>query len=371
MRSLVILFLIATAAAVAQQPGARDLFNRALQDEQQGNYAAAIQCYEELLRLHPDELAVRANLAVALAHEGHYDEAIAQYRLVLAAAPHDYGLLTDIGLAYFKKGDYSDAVREFKAAAEIKPPDAQLAILLGECEVRLGDPRAAALMLLPLEPANSENPDFEYVLGTAMIHSGHQLDGVSRLERAGTAARNGEDFMEAGSTLMDLNRFAHAVTDLEAALRLNPGLPEIYTRLGMAKDMTGDTKGAELLLRDALQRNSNDFNANLYLGSILYKQRQMPNAKTYLDRALQIRPTSATALYEAALWESTSAHYQIAAKDLENLEKSYPDWLQPHVELAVVYYRLNRPADGMKERNIVARLEAKQQHAGPPGFQPE
>jgi tetratricopeptide (TPR) repeat protein len=314
---------------------------------------------------------VRANLAVALAHEGHYDEAIAQYRQVLAAAPHDHELLTDLGIAYFKKGDCGDAIQEFKTAAQIQPANARLAILLGDCEVKVGDPRAAAVMLLPLEPANSANPDFEYVLGTAMIHSGHQLDGVSRLEKVGAATHNAHAFMQAGSTLMDLNRFAHAETDFEAALRLDPGLPNIDTRLGMAKDMSGDASGAEPLLHQALQRDPSDFNANLYLGSILYKQRDMLKAKTYLDRALKTRPTSPTALYELALWSSTSGDYASAAKSLEELEKSYPNWLQPHVELAVVYYRLNRPADGMRERNIVARLEAKQQQAGPPGFQPQ
>jgi len=364
-------FLLATAVAAAQQPTARELFNRALLDEQRGNDAAAIQGYEQLLRLYPDNMAVRANLGVALAHEGHYNEAIAQYQQVLAVAPHDYGLLTDLGLAYFKKTDYSDAMREFTAAAQIKPPDAQRAIVMGQCEIKLGHASAAADMLLPLEPANSANPDFEYVLGTAMIHSGHQLDGVSRLENAGTLARSGQDWMEAGTTLMDLNRFTHAVTDLETALGLNRELPEIYTRLGMAKDMTGDAAGAEPLLRQALERDPNDFNANLYLGSILYKQRDMANAKGYLDRALKLSPQSPTALYEVALWESTSSHFDIAAKDLEDLEKSYPNWLQPHVELAVVYYRLKRPADGMKERDIVASLEARQQQAGPPGFQPE
>ncbi len=366
-----VLFLITTGVVAAQQPTARELFNRALQEEQHGHDAAAIQGYEQLLRLYPDNMAVRANLGVALAHEGHYDEAIAQYQRVLAVAPNDYGLLTDLGLAYFKKTDYSDAMRELEAATQIKPPDAQLAIVMGQCEIKLGQAKAAAAMLLPLEPANSANPDFEYVLGTAMIHSGHQLDGVSRLEKAGTLARSGEDWMEAGTTLMDLNRFTHAVKDLEAAMELNPGLPEIDTRLGMAKDMTGDTTGAEPLLRQALARDPNDFNANLYLGSILYKQRDMANAKPYLDRALKLNPQSPTALYEVALWESTSSHFDVAAKELEHLEKSYPNWLQPHVELAVVYYRLKRPADGMRERNIVANLEAKQQQAGPPGFQPE
>lgn len=368
MRCGFFLLILCAAVAVAQQPGARSIFNRAIQDQQRGDYTAAIQDYQQVLKLQPGALAARANLAVALAHEKRYNEAIAQYRLVLAAAPHDPGLLTDLGLAYYKKGDYRDADREFTAVVAQHPPNARLAMLLGDCEVKLGHAEAAAKLLLPLEPANSSNPAFEYILGTAMIHSGHQLDGVARLEKVGASTKNAAAYMEAGSTLIDLNRFTHAQKDLEAALHLNPSLPEIYSSLGIAVDLSGHASAAEPLLRKALQRNPLSFNANLYLGSILYKKRNLPAAKFYLDRAVRLNPSSPTAIYELALWESTSGDYKTAAANLEKLEKSNPNWLQPHVELAVVYYRLDRPADGMRERQIVTRLKAKQQQAGPPGF---
>jgi chorismate mutase len=40
-----------------------------------------------------------------------------------------------------------------------------------------------------------------------------------------------------------------------------------------------------------------------------------------------------------------------------------PDWLVPHVELAALYYRLNRPEDGAREKKIVDRLtEEERQH---------
>jgi tetratricopeptide (TPR) repeat protein len=168
---------------------------------------------------------------------------------------------------------------------------------------------------------------------------------------------------------LDLNEFARARTDLEAALRLNPNLPHIHALTAMARDMSGDAAAAEPLFREALRRDPDDFDANLYLGSILYKRRDMAGAKTYLDRALQLKPSNATAQYELAMWESISGQYEEAAKGLEALEKAEPDWLEPHVELANVYYRLHRPADGAKEREIVARLNAQQQSQGPPKIQ--
>ena len=130
--------------------------------------------------------------------------------------------------------------------------------------------------------------------------------------------------------------------------------------------MNGDATSAEPAFRKALEQDPNDFDANLYLGSILYKHRQMEEAKPYLDRALQLQPNSPTARYEMAMWESTSGKYDDAAKDLEALVKSDPKWLDPHVELANVYYRLHRPADGSQgtgDRRAVERAAAE---SGPP-----
>ncbi len=69
--------------------------------------------------------------------------------------------------------------------------------------------------------------------------------------------------------------------------------------------------------------------------------------------------------YELAIWKSTSGEYAAAAADLEAVVKKDPDWLEPHVELATVYYRLHRPDDGAKQRAIVQQLTDQQQKKGP------
>lgn len=54
-----------------------------------------------------------------------------------------------------------------------------------------------------------------------------------------------------------------------------------------------------------------------------------------------------------------------AAQDFEKLTKDDPEWLEPHVELATLYYKLHRPVDGARERQIVDKLNAEQQKRGP------
>lgn len=367
--AVLLLFLVIVPVYAQQAESGMGLLRSALSAQQHGDNQVAIKDYKQFLKLHPEMAEVRANLGVALVHEKQFDEAIAQYRLALSAMPRNAAIHKDLGLAYFKKGDLKDARGELKIAHEAEPRNPQLAILLSDCDLRLGHASEAVTMLMQMETENASNTDFEYVLGTALIATGNRRQGAERIEKVAQKTNGASAYLLAGSTRIDMDDFAHARTDLEAALHLNPNLPRVYILTGMARDMDGDADAAIPVLRKGLEKNPNDFNGNLYLGAILYKNRSMKEAKIYLDHAAQLEPTNPTAGYEMAMWDSTSGDYSQAAKILKALVKSNPDWLQPHIELAAVYYRLHQPADGARERAIVAKLKAQQQVKGPPGIQ--
>ena len=365
VRRLLLLLCLCAPLVFAQGREADQLLNSALEAQQRGDLPTAIHDYEKALRLNPKLAEARVNLGAALADSGRFDDAIAQYRRALLDVPDKSAVQLNIGLAYYKKGDLASASQEFSELHKLKPENAQIAILLGDSEVRSGRGSDAVAMLSPLEAANASNPDFQYVLGTALIQAGSRCEGAQKLDALAQQTQNPDAYLLAGSTFLDLNDYEHARNDLEAALRLKPSLPHIYTLVGMARDDVGDQTAAEEVLREALGQDADDFNANLYLGSILYKRRAMEEAKPFLDRALALNPASSMARYEVAIWNSKSGNYAEAAKDLEQVTKSDPNWLEPHVELANVYYRLHRPDDGAKERQIVARLTAEQQSKGP------
>ena len=365
MRPLVLFLVLSSSGLLAQQTSPETLFNSAVEAQQHGDFATAIKDYQRLLKIRPGMGEAHANLGAALAHAGRFDEAIAQYKLALPTTDDKDGVRLDIGLAYYKKGDLANAAHVFEDLRTRKPRDPQLAILLGDSDVKLGLASEAVKMLEPLETENASNTDFEYVLGEAEIASGQRRAGADRLGKVAAATQSGDAYLLAGSAWMDVNEFELARTDLDAALKLNSGLPRIYELTALAHDKTGDQVGAEPLFREAVRQNPDDFEANLYLGAILYKRRATDEARPFLDQALQLKPQDAMARYESGMWESTAGKYEEAAKELEAVAKENPDWLEPHLELATVYYRLHRPEDGARERAIVARLTAQQQGKGP------
>ena len=93
------------------------------------------------------------------------------------------------------------------------------------------------------------------------------------------------------------------------------------------------------------------------------ESRDLPAAKLHLQRARQLRPESSQAQYKLALIAIQEGHLEVALKELQIVIRDSPDWLEAHVELAGLYYRLHRPEDGARERLLVDRLATPQ----PPG----
>ena len=360
-----ILVLLLTSFVHAQSGAPDELLNKAIREQQRGDLDSAIRDYRQVLVSHSDSITARVNLGAALARKGDVDAAIEQYQAAMKVAPGIGSIHLNLGLSYARKGDLQNALHQYEIAHNIDPRDVRIAILLGDAEARNGRAADAVKMLTPMKSANSANADFDFSLGEAMIHDGHAREGAALVEKSASLNNDADAWMLAGATWLGLNEFGKARRDLDSAVNGSSSLPRVLTLDGIARDKDGDPKAAESVFRQALQQNQNDFDANLYLGAILYQDRQMEESKTYLDKALELNPQSSMARYESAMWKSTSGQIEMAATELEQLEASDPQWLEPHVELATLYYRLHRPQDGARERQIVEKLRAEKQEEGP------
>ncbi len=341
------------------------MLKTAIEEQQRGDYESAIRDYRKVLELRPNIVEAKVNMAAALVHLGQYDTAINIYREVLSSLAFKNPVLLNLALAYYKKGDFEHAREQFAALNQAQPGDVRVAILLADSCLHVGKSSEALVLLEPLAAANSQNLDFDLVLGSALIKAGRRRDGIPFVEKVAESGNSADAYLLAGSALLQVNEFEQARRDLEAALSLDARLPGIYSLVGTARDKTGDVKQAEAAFREALKADADDFDANLYLGAILCKRRDLEEAQPYLERAIRLKPSSSMARYEMALLKSASEQYQAAAEDLEKVVKDDPEWLEPHVELASLYYRLHRPEDGLRERQIVERITAQKQEKGP------
>ena len=339
---------------------------QALAAQQQGNLRAAIDGYRKILAAHPDSVEARANLGAVLAADGQLDAAIEEDQRVLAAMPGQTDIRMNLALAYYKKADWRNSSEQFEQVYKARRKDVSAAMLLGFSEIKLGQAATAARLLAPLEPGNENNMDFQFVLADALIASGQEAEGVSRMEVTARVTNAIDAWVIAGTTRLHRQEFRAARADLDTALSIDSTLPGLNSLAGQARDALGDISAAQVAFEAALNQNPRDPIANLYLGTMRLKQLDFDGARPMLERALLSQPDLPQAQFQMAVLNAGTGHYVEAAAALEALEKRDPDWLDPHIQLAPLYYKLNRPGDGQREREIVQRLEAEQQKQGPP-----
>jgi tetratricopeptide (TPR) repeat protein len=348
--------MIVISKAWAQAPGPVQLFQEAVAAQRRGDDAAAVRDYQELIEKHQDAPQVRANLGAALVHLGRFDEAIEQYRIALSKEPGNAQLGFNLALAYYKKGDFPTAAGQFKT---LRGGDPRVDALLGDCYSQMGNNTEAIAVLAPISETHPEDLTVAWLLGSALIRAGRTQDGLKQLEKVAESGQSAEAHLLAGQTLLRLNEFEKAQRHADAAVRLNPQLPGAYTLQGQTLQYLGDHKGAAAALNRAIDANPNDFDAHVTLGAILNGERDLEGARKHLDRAVELKPDSALARFELARVERSQGQLTGALKDFEKVVQDNPGWLQPHIDLSALYYKLNRPEDGQRERAIVEKLTAE------------
>jgi len=94
---------------------------------------------------------------------------------------------------------------------------------------------------------------------------------------------------------------------------------------------------------------------------LLKEDGKVDEALSFVRRAMQIRPKDLLARYQLATLEFQQGSLEPARARLEAIVREAPAYVEAHVTLATVYYRLQRKPDGDRERAVVQKLNAEKQ----------
>jgi protein O-mannosyl-transferase len=152
--------------------------NLALVYDRAGRLAAAINEYDTVLKLKPDDVTAHADLGYALARSGRVRDGIAHLRRALELRPDYVEAHANLGIALFELGQAQEAIEHFKKAVALKPDRASSYLNLGMAYLRSERPGDAVVYLkqaVALQPGNAE----------AHANLGLALDKVGRRDEAG------------------------------------------------------------------------------------------------------------------------------------------------------------------------------------------
>ena len=360
---LALLFITTAHAQTAQQ--LQQLVQDAMQKQQAGDLEGAVTEYRQFLKLHPDAAAIHSNLGAALAGLGRFEEALPEYKIALRQSPKLEGARLNLALVYYKMGKIDDAAKELEKLYREDPQNHQAVLLLGDCYLRMGREDDVIRVLEPAEQKYPDDLGIAYLLGTALIRQKRVDEGqilVDRILRNGDSA---EAHLMLGTAKMNVQDFAGARDEFAKAVALNPKLPEVHGLYAQALMLTGDSDLSAKEYKAELAVDPYNFEGNLQLGAAARQEQNYEQAGKYFERAQETRPGDPGVLYQLALIAIDEGHLDEARQILEGLVKQSPQFTEAHVSLSLVYYRLKRPDDSKREREIVLKLTAAAQAKQP------
>lgn len=358
--------------ALAAPPSGRtpdELFAKAVTLHQAGDTLGAIQYYEAVLEQQPDRVDARSNLGAAYVKLGRYEDAIKHYQRALLAGSQVVGLRFNLGLAYYKADQIPEAAEQFAAVHKLAPKNASATLLLADCHMRAGEYAQVIALLSPLEDELGKDRLFSYLLGTAYIEQGDIDRGQKVIDRLFRDGESAEARLLMGAQYLRSGMGMKAAPEIARAVELNPDLPGVHSLYANALRQNHDLEGAAIEYKKELEKNPNDYEANLWLGLLKRDEDRLDEAMEYLKRAGRMRPKDPAVAYALGRVHQAAGRLEEARKAFEQLVAASPDFQQGHVLLATVYYRLNLKEKGDAERAIVERLRAEAKAKG--GTEPE
>jgi tetratricopeptide (TPR) repeat protein len=353
-----------TAAAATGSDQVDDLLAKGMVLHRAGDLLGAIQNYEIALETAPERADIRSNLGAAYAGLGRYAEAIAQYNRALAMRDEP-SVHLNLALALYKSGRPAEAVPELRHVLQVDSENRQAPLLLADCLLQLGRPQEVIDTLAPREAAFEEDLAYAFLLGTALLNQGETARGQVLIDRIFRQGESAEGRLLMGLAHMNNRDYQNAVTELGRAVALNPELPALQTAYGRALVASGDREKGMRAFRTALDQRPDDFEANLQLGILYRLDRQFEQAMRYLQRAAAIREDDVALRHAMAATYLGLGDADRARQLLEHVVDEVPDFVDGHVLLATTYYRLQRKADGDRQRAIIDELNARNQAKQP------
>lgn len=343
----------------AQDAKVQDAFQRGAAAMKSGRPTEAEAAFREAVRLAPSLADAHLDLGLVLGREGRLDEAIDSIRAALRFNPKIEGAYMFLGIFLHQTNRQDEARTALQQEIQLSPNNAEALMWLGMVELAAGHPEKA---VGPFDRASELQPDDLNVLEyRGRAHNLVARESYARM--AGLDPTSWHVHRVQAELFADEGRHADAITEYEAAIKLETRNPDLYEGLGDEYRMTSQLDAAQRSYAQELALSPKNTIAMYNLGSIEVERGNYaeglpllqamvksyvgsPVAEYYLGRGLAGLGNDA----EAVTWLERSAAGDPSG---EVGKRSY-------FELARSYRKLQRTADAQRAVAEYNRLRETQ-----------
>jgi len=316
------------------------------------------------------------DLGYAESHLNKNSEAIAAYRKAAELTPKWFEANVNLALALTKSGKNAEAASALKSAVQLKPSTggqqalANAWLLLAQVEEDT-DPKTALAAYEKTIELSSSDPEPHYAVGRLLERDG-DLKGAEQHYLKSAELGNSAATGQLINLYIKQKRFADAESLLRKYSAQNPNNVTAQVALGrllaaqgktseaiasleaanaaadptIARELAGlylegkQYDKAAALFRSLVDKNANDADIHLGLGTALVRQHNYALAESELIKALQLKPSLTDAYFDLAFAAQQNKHYELAIRVLDARAKLQPEMAGTYWIRAVSYDNL-------------------------------
>jgi tetratricopeptide (TPR) repeat protein len=302
-------------------PDALALFRRALAEGATGQTDKALDDYSAAIKANPKASLAFLGRGVLLAvRKRAYDRAIEDFDKVLAIEPDNLEALISRGDAFSQLGDMGRAMADLNRAVSLAPENATILIARGQVESRRGNFGGAGRDYAAALKSEPDNSDAMVNLAAIESWQGKTESAIKLLDQAiALDNRNPLAFYNRGYAWFVLKAWDKAIADYSSAIEIDPQLGLAYNNRALARAIAGNDLVKALADSDtALKLLPLNLEVRDTRGFIYLKLGDAALARTEYSSALDIDPNRARSLYgrglaRIAMGDTTGGQHDQAA----------------------------------------------------------
>jgi len=332
----------------------RQLDAQARTEERAGHAEAAIQDYQEILKLDPKFYIGYNQLGRLYYQQGRFQDAVAPLK---RAAELDPGLEAPkalLGLCLYQMGDYASACREFQAALRLNPGDGAAKLYLARSLMELQDVNGALKLLEQLQKEDPKNVEVLFSLG--WLYTGLAVSTLDTIQRIDPNSYLTEFLM--GKYAETKQVYPEAAEHYKKAIEKSPNQPELHYCYAHVLYASGEFQPALREYQHVLEMNPYDYRANWEAARIVLPD-DPQEAFRLANRALELKKGTYGALTIRGRALLALGKPAEAIEDFKQVAAMNPQDAAIHFQLARAYGKLGMTQAAQAETAIYERIQSE------------
>lgn len=185
-----------------------------------------------------------------------------------------------------------------------------------------GQLTVAERMYLEILAKEPEHPDANHLLAALYHSKGEYKKALGHANHAVAASRSAQFLNTRGMIFVDSGYFNEATSDLRAAIKLAPDVPEAHNNLSIAYKNLGDLRKAKLHAEKSLELKPDFPQGWLSLGAVQQDSGHLEEALASYQRALEFMPGQPVALENIAKINYQLQRFDVALEGFLSVKAS-------------------------------------------------